>query len=526
MATRNDYLLLAEMGKRILALRKDPRAWIEANLQIRSKDRRIIPLRLNGPQTDYYEHRTSRSIILKARQVGVTTLITALFFSDCLTRPNTISVLVAHDLESAERIFRIIKLFWDKLPEQEKSIVGAPQYENRREFLWPKLGSAFFVGTAGSVTFGRGQTINNLHCCEFAFWPRAEESMATLLEAVPADGRVVVESTANGVAGSFHSMWRAAVDKQSEFKAHFFPWWMEPRYRIGADGETEPLGTLSPEEQALMAQGLDEDQVRWRRSRQRELRERFLQEYPEDDVTAFLTTGRCCCDVQALRQTLQAIAGEPKPRKISALTKGEDSLSFAPAQLLAWGFPQRDRLYVIGADVGEGLPGGDASCAQVLERESGEQVAELHGRIPPDRFAHVLDRLGRWYNTAMLGVERNNHGHSTLNTLRNVCRYPRLYYYMRYDRTAHTNKPVLGWPTDQATKPILVDDLAAAISGGNIVIHSPGLVDECLTFVSKPGGAQEAEEGKFDDRFMAMGIAWQVRKRAPGRMTTERPAGW
>ena len=289
---------------------------------------------------------------------------------------------------------------------------------------------------------------------------------------------------------------------------------------------TEVIPLTSEEVALIHHHGLSLSQIKWARQRQRQLREQFLQEYPCDDVTAFLTTGRSCFDVQALRQTLQAIAGESKPRKISALTKGEDALSFAPAQLVAWQFPQRDRLYVIGADVGEGLPGGDASCAQVLDRETCQQVAELHGRVPPDRFGHMLDRVGRWYNMATIGVERNNHGHSTLNTLRNVSRYPRLYYYMRYDRTAHTNKPVLGWPTDQATKPILVDDLAAAISGGNIVIHSPGLVDECMTFVSKPGGAQEAEEGKYDDRVMAMGIAWQVRKRGVGRMTTERPAGW
>lgn len=119
-------------------------------------------------------------------------------------------------------------------------------------------------------------------------------------------------------------------------------------------------------------------------------------------------------------------------------------------------------------------------------------------------------------------MERNNHGHSTLNTLRNVCRYPRLYYHVRYDQLGKA-VPVLGWPTDQATKPILVDDLAAAIAGGHLPIHSAGLVDECFTFVTTDTGAQE---GKHDDRVLAAGIAWQARKRAVSKGTSQRPAGW
>ena len=125
----------------------------------------------------------------------------------------------------------------------------------------------------------------------------------------------------------------------------------------------------------------------------------------------------------------------------------------------------------------------------------------------------------------MLVVERNNHGHSTLNTLRNLCHYPRLHYHVRYDARAGM-QPMLGWPTDQATKPILVDDLAAAIAGGHLLIHSPQLVDECLTFVTTDTGSQQAQEGKFDDRVMAAGIAWQARKRVVARWSSQRPPGW
>jgi hypothetical protein len=70
-----------------------------------------------------------------------------------------------------------------------------------------------------------------------------------------------------------------------------------------------------------------------------------------------------------------------------------------------------------------------------------------------------------------------------------------------------------GWPTDQKTKPIMVDDLAEAIAGGHLLIRSAGLVDECFTFVTTDAGAQQAEAGKYDDRVIAAAVAWQMRRK-------------
>jgi len=135
--------------------------------------------------------------------------------------------------------------------------------------------------------------------------------------------------------------------------------------------------------------------------------------------------------------------------------------------------------------------------------------------------------LGRWYNRAILAAERNNHGHSTLNTLRNLCRYPRLYCHVCYDaRAGAVATPTLGWPTDQATRPILVDDLSAVIAEGSVIMHSADLVDEGMSFVTRDSGAQEAQEGAHDDPEMALEIAWQVRKRPVARWSSQRPPGW
>ncbi len=103
------------------------------------------------------------------------------------------------------------------------------------------------MGTAGSPGFGRGLTIHNLLCSEVAHWPHPQEALAALLEAVPADGRVIVESTPNGFGNYFHILWTEAKKGQSGFHPFLFRWFDEPAYRL----EGEPLGDLSDEEISL-----------------------------------------------------------------------------------------------------------------------------------------------------------------------------------------------------------------------------------------------------------------------------------
>jgi len=216
---------------------KGVREWIEENLYIRDKNRQVIPFRFNWAQVDYYEHRTLRDIILKARQLGFTTLISSLFFADCVLRPNTSSVIVAHDWESVERIFRIVRMFWEYLPEDERKRIGAPKYDRKGELFWPRIGSSYYVGTAGSKRFGHGMTIHNLHCSEVSLWTHPEESLVGLLEAVPANGRVVLESTANGVGNHYHDLWVAAKAQQNRFACQFYCWFEDPTYRLDVTKE-------------------------------------------------------------------------------------------------------------------------------------------------------------------------------------------------------------------------------------------------------------------------------------------------
>lgn len=544
-ADRRRYLALAERAQQQLDRRADPRAWIEGNLFIRTKDRRIIPFRYNLAQEDYDRRRTSRDLILKPRQLGFTTLICGLFFADALLRRGTTCAMIGQNMKSTEQIFGIVQLFWERLPLRTRKRIGEPRYGNRRGFYWPKIGSRFFVGTAGAVNFGRGVTIQNLHCSEFAIWPDPENALISALEAVPKDGRVVIESTANGMGNYFHDLWVQALEGRGRFKPQFYVWFEEPAYQAAiTDAERQAwmwqlahrqaipdfggvVPALSDMELGLIDQyHLSLEQIKWARLKRADLGTKFDQEYPTDPVSCFLASGRCIFDTQNLMAIARRIASEPQPESLTSMIVGGEAISLPPASLLVWKRPEPEHHYCIGADVGEGLADGDASCGVVLDRASGEQVAELHGRVSPERFAVLLNALGRYYRRADIGVERNNHGHSTLNTLRNVCLYPLLYYHVAYD-SGHGNPRAvqLGWPTNSSTKPILTDDLAEAVNTGSLLVRDQLLVNEAMTFVLDDNGNAGAQPGKFDDRIMAAGIAWQVRKRPRPRMSRERPPG-
>lgn len=516
------------MAQQLLNWRQDPRSFIERFCYIRDKQRQTVPLVLNPAQADYYRHCTRRDLILKPRQIGFTTYNCARFLADTLLRSNTYSAIVAHNAESTETIFEIVTFMWNQLPEWWHEN-HPPSRASKGELYWPTLNSRFYVGTAGSLTFGRGQTINNLLCSEVAHWRRAQEALTSLLAAVPLEGTVVLESTPNGIGTYFYDLWQEATRGESDFAAHFYVWWEDPSYRLPGP----PLGALTQEEQDLVSRyGLDEDQLRWRRRMQREHRARFAQEFPEDPQSCFLANGACCFPTAALLEMEARTRSLPAPRIETSIPyhrwyqggrSEQGVVNVLPGRLTIWQEQEEGHEYAIGADVAEGLEGGNYSAAVVLDRRTGQQVAELHGHWRPDVFARLLIGLAARYGTPYLAVEANNHGHTTLHVLRYELFYPLLYYSLEHG--PRPGDPVLGWITNARTKPLMLDEFAAAIAEGKVQLHSRTLINECLTFVSRDG-VQGAEEGKFDDLVIAAAIALQASKRQCSRGFSTRPPGW
>lgn len=515
--------------ERLQRLRDDPRYYCEALLKIRTKDRQLVPFRYNAAQVLLQQRldalraqgRPVRLIILKARQMGVSTWFQAQLFHAVATRPYTRAVVIAHDLDSAHNLYSMSRLFYEELPAPLRPM---RKYSNRRALVFdnpkgrpPGLRSSIEIATAQDADAGRSSTIHFLHASEVAFWPRPEETMLSLLQAVPhhPDTAVVIESTANGVGGWFYDAWQRAKRGESDFVPVFLPWHVYPDYRMPAP----PDMRLTQEEQALKRRfGLDNGQLAWRRwcidNNCYGDTDRFKQEYPSDDQEAFLVSGRPFFDAGAVRARLDA-PDRPEP-DTGFLVMENSRVRFVPDRngfLRVWHHPKPGERYAVGADVAEGLAHGDYSAAQVLDSHM-RQAAQWHGHADPDEFGRQLYLLGRYYNDALIGCEVNNHGLTALTTLRSKG-YTRLYRRQTWDRLERRFTESIGWQTNAKTRPLMLDFLAACLRDGLLTAYDERFLSEALTFVRKPSGRAEAQAGATDDLVIAMAIALQMHQLLP-----------
>lgn len=466
---------------------------ISGLLKIRAKHGGVRLLHLNRTQREYSQRCTKRNIVLKARQLGITTYVAARYFIQTITRPGTLSVQVAHSEESAEVIFRTVHRFWENLPEAMRKGALARSRANVRQMVFPRLDSEYRVETADDNA-GRGMTIHNLHCSEVSRWPRGGlETLASLRAAVVPEGEIVLESTANGATGMFYDEWQKAGE--TGYTQHFFPWWYDESYCEHSGKNKIP--SLTREEEAMVKQyGLSEGQIAWRRARWKTLRTLAVQEFAEDAVSCFLTSGECVFDLASVEQAV-ARAGQA--------VENHDN-----GRLTIWFPPNRggQRQYIIGVDSAGGGSQGDYACAQVIERHMGLQCAELRGHLPPFELARRVVELGYKYGNALVAVERNNHGYGVLAHLRD------LHYGNIFEQGGQE-----GWLTSAASRPAMIENLAAVLMAEPGLFHSPQLLAEFRTFVRHADGHGAAAEGAHDDCVMAMAIALAVRREDAGRVS-------
>ena len=177
--------------------------------------------------------------------------------------------------------------------------------------------------------------------------------------------------------------------------------------------------------------------------------------------------------------------------------------------LKVWEEPRSNGRYFIGADIGLGV-GGDPSCAVVLDDKL-RQVAELHGQIAPDKMGEHLINLGKWYNTAWVGVEANSFGIACIDAMKRT--YGKLYFSYKIDGRSDQRTKKIGWWTDTKSKPLMVGEFVRAVREESVEINSKELLEEMGTYVLGDDGSVNAEIGCHDDRVIAIMIALQVRKK-------------
>lgn len=504
-----------------------------SDLSIRTKDKRLIAFAPNEVQTMYldmlteayegfdwrngvYTLRGAREDILKARQEGMSTLWLALYFLDTINTPLTQTIIIAHDAESTERLFQIVKRFHEHLPAAKKR---PTRYNSRRELHFHDIDSVIYVGTAGSGRVGRGGTVNNVHMSERAFWDRGDEIETGLLESVPMEGNATRETTANGL-NEYYEEYQRSKRGESRFRARFFGWNLQKEYRLEQGmGMGEPSdtrrseGVPSPEEQQLSdAYGLDAAQLLWRREKIKDLKEKFPQEYPINDVEAFLASGNPRFKRHYLKRLLDSLYETDESGQIRLHPDHTPVMVETPATsqwsgtVTTYVEAEPDRHYLVTADVSEGLNKDgrhDNSVAHVYDRQTWEQVCVYEtGTTEPYDYAIDLANLGHLYNHAVIAVERNNHGHAVLATLERVCHYGGLHSHRHYDEQGKEDLKV-GFPTTGRSKLESVGELAGHIEAmedgeEGFWWHHSKTIEELIHYIKIAGGKTEAEAGNDD----------------------------
>jgi hypothetical protein len=452
-------------------------------LRVRDRSGRNVQLVPNRAQLEFERRRGQSNIVLKARQMGISTWVSARLFLKTITQPGTLTVQVAHTQEAAESLFRMVHRFVECLPKSLRRGALRTSKSSVRQIVFPELDSEYRVESAGDANAGRGLTITNLHCSEVARWPGdVAETLQGLRAAIPPVGELILESTPMGAGGCFWREWHEAG--VTGMVQHFFPWWIEVAYTGTAVCES----TLTKEEHQLMqTHGLTHAQIGYRRKLFADYRGLAKQEYGENAEECFLSSGECVFDRDAIDRRLAELS-PPIATRLGG-------------QLQTWYPPVAGRRYLVAVDPAGGGAEGDYSAIQVIDLQTGMQCAELRSKVGGYELALEVEKLAKEYGEAVVVVERNNHGSGILAYLAGVCRYPYIF----------EQGGQQGWLTSTLSRPVMVGTVGAALVQTPGIFSSERLLRECRTFVRHRNGKMAAQNGEHDDCLMAMAMALEVR---------------
>ena len=511
--------------------------YIETCLKIKTKSGAVVPFRLNGAQRKLYavakkqqdEGKPVRLIILKARQLGFSTLTEGLIFHACATRENVNALIVAHREDATNNLFRMSKLFYDELPLPVKPMLRA---SNAQELVFenpsklrsereakPGLRSRIRCATAGGRGIGRSDTLQCVHLSEYAFWPDGADgkaaTLAGILQAVPSmpGTMVVIESTANGFE-DFKERWDAAVAGENDFEAVFFAWFENPDYAMPVVPGTE----WTPEERELRkAYALTDEQLQWRRwciaNNCGGSIDMFRQEYPASPGEAFLHSGTGVFDNAQIVLRMEHL---PTPAARGEFTDGEWTESETGAVVL-YERPEEGVPYVLGGDTaGEG---SDWFTAIVINNATGRIAARLRRQYSEPEYVRQVYALGEYFNDAMVALETNFSTYPVMKLAE--MEYPNQYSREREDTYTRQMKKSYGFRTDRQSRPRAIANLVEVFSSHPQWFTDRELLDEMLTFCYNEDHRPEALSGKHDDLVMAAAIAYAVRHQQRTNILTE-----
>jgi len=460
--------------------------YIEGLLHIDNKDRIEVPFRLNSIQKLIMENKAKRNIILKARQLGCSCLMLADMFIEAVTKENSICVVVSHETHATQRLLDRVHFYYDTFPDP-KPVLG---HESASELSFPKLHSTIYIGTARSMSFGRGDRIDKALLSEIAHYEEPQRIL-TAVEGATRYGELTLESTPNGENNVFYDVWQKAREKRNTYVPFFFPWWYGNEYQLPR-GHKDALEadrnglTYDAEEIELVNKfNLTEDQIRWRRATLADMGGEFYQEFPEDEVTCFQQSGDPVFD----------------PVRCAILAKDCYEGQRHPYGFYIWKDVEPGMRYVIGADTSSGT-GESMSAASVLD-DNWNVCATFQAKMEPTDFATLLKYMGHYFNEATLAVERNFTGYTVLSALQD---YGNIYMQRDFTTGVETNKP--GWWTNEFTKSFMISKFRDALE--RLQIWDINLVRQIrgYTYIKYKPTAQT----RYNDLFIATAIAVAVKE--------------
>ena len=435
-----------------------------------------------------------------------------------------------HTLAIAGSTFRAVA----RLMGVESNFVGRPhvqkwRYSEDKRSVYIKIRSIEYTNcptvhdvqvNSDSHLYLTGACIS--HNSEVGSWPFAEFVIPALMPTIPKtpESLIILESTAKGVGNFFHNEWLRAKEGLSNFYPFFLAWFDLNTYSREFNTPTDKVAFVDhfddEEKELRRVYNLTAEQLLWRRLEIKDLGgdvEVFRQEYPANDVEAFLVSGSPIFDRRRLREYLlqckaPSFVGDLVGKRLQGNERGNLSI---------WAPPEKGATYVMGIDVSEGgtyniaknKMEGDFSCIEIWRvlpfPMVAEQVAEYHGYTDPYALAEVTEVLGTVYNEALASVEVNACGRATQLKLQQT--YGNCYIQEKLDRLDAGFKPQVGWKTDLHSKKMLIAFATHCISDNKLVIRSKELINECMSFIKTPEGTGQAAASGWDDRVMATMIA-------------------
>lgn len=498
--------------------------YIEDLYKIKDKQGRLINITFNFAQNKFYEilkasygNKPTRLIVLKARQLGISTISEAITTYLTTNIPNTDAIILAHVSESSSKIYEMTQLFVDSLPPGLKP---QQKYSNKKMLSFDNeqgtgLKSSIRVMVANDST--RGGTYKIAHLSEVAFWEDPKTAMDALMQTIPStdDSLVIIESTANGF-NYFYNLWQDAVNGRNDFTPIFLPWYVDPAYSMPYKGFKK-----SPYEEQIQKEfNLTDDQLQWRRwciaNNCSGDEQKFRQEYPITPEEAFIVSGASVFNNELILNHMKDLM---EPIKRGYFEYDYDGMRISNIRWI-----NDDRGYIkiyVDRDGTNTVIGGDTAgdgedyfTAMVLNQD-GFLCAVLHNQFDEDLYTKQVYCLGVYYHS-LIAIEANFSTFPNMELQR--LKYPSIYLREKYDRILKDVQPKFGFKTTALTRPLIIDQLVEIAREHIELIQDRETLQEMLSFV-KLKGKPQATEGAHDDLVMGLAIAYEALKQIPRKFT-------